>query len=314
MLVERFVSRLGDDGMDIFARSPRCLAIFMAYIDLTESSVLSQPFMLAIDRTLVLNYPPRAESLSVSLEIIRLLGKMILSTPRGLLVPLLCGVEKGMCRWIADEKEALLAQEHAIVLEELYCSTLKLLREIPPSCETLVAITPFLCAGFGRLTASAIGPLNFSEFWRDTYHEIEEYRPSYPDSLKICLLGLNDAFGGSLADGLSMSQSSSIIPDSQPLYLDPDQGLSSGVQERQMESLVVDSDSAPELVTRRQSGSSQYNSPLPTPGQDPAIRSHDFFKDSGPNSSQITPQQKQPEQPPSQKRPSDSSTDLSKRS
>jgi hypothetical protein len=44
----------------------------------------------------------------------------------------------------------------------------------------------------------------FEFFWRGTYHDLVQYRPFYPDCLKVCLMGFADVCGGSLGVGLSM--------------------------------------------------------------------------------------------------------------
>ncbi|KAG5351604.1 hypothetical protein C0989_005611 [Termitomyces sp. Mn162] len=227
-VVDRSLRRLGDDGINGLVAFPQGLSAFMTYLDLSGCTELPQNIIAVIDRTLFSNYPPRAELLAACLEIIRHLGKMITSVPRTLLVQLLCAAERGICCWIGDEKATMLTREHDVVVQEVYCSTLGLLRELPPSLETLVAISPFLSSAFGRLSSSAIGPLTFNAFWRATYHGIEEYQSSYPDCLRACLLGYSDAFGGSIAEGLSMSQGmgSSSIPDSQPFRLDCEARLS----------------------------------------------------------------------------------------
>ncbi|KAG6916033.1 hypothetical protein DXG01_008756 [Tephrocybe rancida] len=205
-VVDRVFRRLGEKGTDALVTFPRSVAILLVYIDVSAYTALPQTVTAIINRTLLSNYPPQAESLTASLEIIRRLAHMIHFLPRGLLVDLICAVEKGVCCWIGDEKEALLTGEHDAVVQQLYCSTLKLMRDLPHSLETLVAISPFLSSAFGRLSSFAAGPVAFSEFWRETYHGVEDYRSSYPDCLKACLLGLSDAYGGSIAEGLSMSQ------------------------------------------------------------------------------------------------------------
>ncbi|KAG6889883.1 hypothetical protein C0995_013858 [Termitomyces sp. Mi166 len=225
IVVDRFLRRLGDHGTNALVAFPHGVSALLLHVDLSGCTALPQSFIVVVNRTLLSNYPPRPELLAACLEIIRHLGRMIVVVPRVLLVQLLSAAEKGMCCWIGDEKAAMLTREHDVVVQQLYCSTLKLLRELPPSLETLVAISPFLSSAFGRLSSSAIGPLTFNEFWRATYHGIEEYQSSYPDCLRACLLGYSDAFGGSIAEGLSMSQGtdSLSIPDSQPLHLDPEE-------------------------------------------------------------------------------------------
>ncbi|KAG6887993.1 hypothetical protein C0992_009973 [Termitomyces sp. T32_za158] len=225
MVMDRFLRRLGDNGTNRLVAFPQGVSALLAYIDLSGCTALPQDIIAVIDRTLFSNYPPRGEFLAACLEIIRHVGKMLAAVPRVLLVQLLTSAQKGICCWIGDEKAAMLTMEHDIVARSRFYPRSSfasiLLRELPPSLETLIAISPFLSSAFGRLSSSAIGPLSFSEYWRGSYHGIEEYTPSYPDCLRACLLGYSDAFGGSIAEGLSMSQGTDLspIPDSQPFYL-----------------------------------------------------------------------------------------------
>ncbi|KAF5374095.1 hypothetical protein D9615_008892 [Tricholomella constricta] len=221
----RFFQRMGEKELNALESLPKEVATLLTYVDLSGSSVLPVRLLNIVDRTLTSNYPPQPEKLAACLEILRLLGIIISSVPATLLVQLLCATEKSLYCWMGDEKETMLGSEHDIIVKNLYCDTLSLLRDLPQSLETLIAISPFLSSAFGRLTSSAAGPLAFNEFWRATYHGVEDYRTSYPDCLKACLLGLTDAFGGSIADGLSVNGQSqltgmSTVPDSQPSHHD----------------------------------------------------------------------------------------------
>ncbi|KAG5644893.1 hypothetical protein DXG03_007445 [Asterophora parasitica] len=209
-VVIRILQRLGQKELDALMFSPKEVAALLAYVDLSGSTTLPAQLLDVVDRTLTSNYPPRSEKLSACLDILYVLGRIIRNTSIPLLARLLCVMEKSLCCWIGDEKEILLGSEHEVILKALYCVPLDILRNLPRSRETLLAISPFLSSAFGRLTPSAMGPLAFSEFWRATYHGVDEYRPSYPDSLKACLMALTDAFGGSIADGLSINGPSQV--------------------------------------------------------------------------------------------------------
>ncbi|KAG6829469.1 hypothetical protein H0H92_004431 [Tricholoma furcatifolium] len=229
MAMDRLFIRLGEQGIsarrsNVVARLvafPRGVLAIMSLVDLSGCSALPQPLLSVINQSLVSNYPPRPELLTTCLEVIRLLHRIIHGVPQELLVDLLCSVEKGVCCWIGDEKEVMLTREHNTIL----------LRKLPQSLETLIKISPFLSSAFSRQTSAAIGPLSFNEFWRASYHGIGEYRSQYPDCLKACLLGFSDAYGGSIAEGLSMSQEtfSPSIPDSQPLNIGVEEGWFSRV-------------------------------------------------------------------------------------
>jgi hypothetical protein len=89
-------------------------------------------------------------------------------------------------------------------VNDVYCRALDRLRGLELSLERLVAISPFLATTFVRVPYPAIGPAAFESFWRDTYHELRQYIPFYPDRLKACLMAIADVCGGSLGEGLSM--------------------------------------------------------------------------------------------------------------
>ena len=95
-------------------------------------------------------------------------------------------------------------------MSNVYCRTLDSLRRLEPSLERLIAISPFLTTAFVRVPHPAKGPIAFELFWRETYHDLPQYRPFYPDCLKACLMGLSDVCGGSLAEGLSMGTETQI--------------------------------------------------------------------------------------------------------
>ncbi|KAG5650106.1 hypothetical protein H0H81_000747 [Sphagnurus paluster] len=219
-VVDRILQRIGDENSDALVSFPKAITALLRYFDPVTSDSSSKLLGL-VERSLISNYPPQPEKLATCLEILHLIGRVIGSTPARSLLQTLSVMEKSLCSWIGDEASTLLVAEHDVLVKVLYCGTLDVLRKIPLSAETLVALSPLLSAGFGRLTLSAMGPLAFADFWRATYHGIEEYRASYPDCLKACLLGLADAYGGSLADGLSAHGESqltvmSTVPDSQP--------------------------------------------------------------------------------------------------
>lgn len=88
-------------------------------------------------------------------------------------------------------------------MTHVYCGILDALRSEKPSLDTLKSISAFLVSAFEHRPPSDVGTLAFNKFWRATYHGIAEYRPFYSELLKACLLGFQDAYGGSIATGLS---------------------------------------------------------------------------------------------------------------
>lgn len=72
----------------------------------------------------------------------------------------------------------------------------------------------FLAFAFSRIPTPAIAPFAFENFWRATYHGQSQFRDHLPPKIKSCLSCFVAAYGGDLADGLSLStesQSQSIV-------------------------------------------------------------------------------------------------------
>lgn len=65
-----------------------------------------------VDNALYAMYPPTQELLSTALQITRLLGQIIVSVPHLLLVSFLSAVQRGLCRWIEDEREVMPETEY----------------------------------------------------------------------------------------------------------------------------------------------------------------------------------------------------------
>jgi len=68
----------------------------------------------------------------------------------------------------------------------------------------LYALSSFFASVFiHTIRPPALGPDAFEVFWRATYHGLDQFCKSYPESIKICLKGFAEACGGSLAAQLS---------------------------------------------------------------------------------------------------------------
>ncbi|RDB15276.1 hypothetical protein Hypma_004793 [Hypsizygus marmoreus] len=225
-VIERIIQRMGEDKLASLTAFPKGVAILTAHMRLSECCIFPTRVLPVIDGTLVSHYPPPPEALAPCLEILIRLGNIISSASPSILVQLICALENSLCCWIEDQKAAMLDSEYNTIVNQLYCPVLDALLLLERSGENLQAISPFITSAFGGLRQPAIGPLAFHDFWRKTYHGLEEYRPFYPDCLKACLLGFADAYGGSIGEGLSMETESlktrmSTVPDSQPSYHGP---------------------------------------------------------------------------------------------
>jgi len=91
---------------------PKETVILLSHVDLSDQDTLPTEILYVINNVLYALYPPRPELLSTSLQFVRLVGDIIASAPFSLIVPVLAALSKNLCRWIADESEALLANEY----------------------------------------------------------------------------------------------------------------------------------------------------------------------------------------------------------
>lgn len=90
----------------------------------------------------------------------------------------------------------------------LYCQTLEALEVLPLSIQYLQDMENFLASAFSRIPTPAIAPFAFEKFWRATYHGHSQFCNILPPKIKSCLACFVAAYGGDLADGLSLATGS----------------------------------------------------------------------------------------------------------
>ncbi|KAG9315759.1 hypothetical protein JVU11DRAFT_3408 [Chiua virens] len=157
------------------------------------------------------------ELLKRSLGLLNVIRKVIVSVP-GKVTQTLHALRGCLCLWIEDNTEVMSDDEFNSVAVPLYCETLKALEGLPLSISCLQDTETFLASAFSRIPTPAIAPFAFEKFWRATYHGRNEFYSVLPPKIKSCLACFVAAYGGDLADGLSLttgSQSQSIRDGSQ---------------------------------------------------------------------------------------------------
>ncbi|KAJ6475046.1 hypothetical protein C8R47DRAFT_1143368 [Mycena vitilis] len=207
------------DGQKL-SDSPQEVLALLNYVDLTGSSALPQAITSALAQVLGNLYPAQV-LLPTSLQFIRRLQDIVLSTPSGLALPHLLILQDGFCKWLEDEDNLLAPDVRNEITQCLFSTPLSTIHDLEPSGQNLVSISRFL--------ATVADADAFEGFWRVTYHGRDEFRHLYPESIKTSLRAFADLFGGSLAADLSLENhsqmESSCAPDSQPSQAIPSSSM-----------------------------------------------------------------------------------------
>ncbi|KAF8551674.1 hypothetical protein OG21DRAFT_1605154 [Imleria badia] len=157
------------------------------------------------------------EALTYSLQLLSVIRHVIVSAP-GNVMRILHTISSSLCLWIEDHTEVMSDVEFNSVVVTLYCEALKALELLPLSTQSLQDMESFLASAFSRIPTPAIAPFAFENFWRATYHGQTQFCHNLPPKIKSCLSCFVAAYGGDLANGLSLtteSQSQSIYNGSQ---------------------------------------------------------------------------------------------------
>ncbi|KIJ62577.1 hypothetical protein HYDPIDRAFT_41726 [Hydnomerulius pinastri MD-312] len=154
------------------------------------------------------------DSLGHSLRFLAALRECIVSSTPLRAMHLLISLRHSLRLWVEDRLEVMSVDDFNSVAVSFYCETLTVLEKHPLSVESLQQMETFLTSGFSRIPTPAIAPFAFEKFWKATYHGQSQFFDVLPPRIKACLACFVAAYGGDLADGLSLpteSQSQSQI-------------------------------------------------------------------------------------------------------
>ncbi|KAJ7147132.1 hypothetical protein C8R43DRAFT_1129909 [Mycena crocata] len=182
----------------------------LAHVDFNGMNTLPEAIVNAMDAVLCDLYPRQATTLP-SLQFIRRLQDIIISSPPTLALPLLLALQNSICKWLEDEEDVLHKDVREEIVQCLFSIPLATIRHLEPSGHNLVSLSRFL--------ATLADAAAFEQFWRVTYHGRDEFYELYPGNIKASLRAFGDIYGGSLAANISQDDSqrdSSCAPDSQP--------------------------------------------------------------------------------------------------
>ena len=106
---------------------PKGLAVLLSHLDVSDVDDLPIDIFSMVDTALVSAYPPPAELLATCIDVLRLIGQIIHSTPVSMLVQLVTTIGKSLRLWIGDEKEVMLESEYNAVVR--VCTLFVFVRE-----------------------------------------------------------------------------------------------------------------------------------------------------------------------------------------
>ncbi|CAE6528641.1 unnamed protein product [Rhizoctonia solani] len=122
------------------------------------------------------------DALEAALELISALKGIL--TPDPICLEIIEAVQKGMMMWIEDEQFMLTDQEFNDGPILFYAHAMQGLSSLPSESLDLNKLAPFLASAFARIPPPGAGPLAFSLFWNQKFHD---GGVPVPEILKPCL-------------------------------------------------------------------------------------------------------------------------------
>ncbi|KAF9221620.1 hypothetical protein BS17DRAFT_785072 [Gyrodon lividus] len=171
----------------------------------------SAELLCTVNTVLSVSYSRAADSpdlLEHSFQLLAVVRDVIVSSTPAQVMHILLALRSSLRLWIEDRLEVMSIDDFNSVVISLYCETLKVLETLPLSNESLQDMETFLASAFSRIPIPAIAPFAFEKFWRATYHGRSQFDCILPPMIKSCLDCFVAAYGGDLADGLSLSTGS----------------------------------------------------------------------------------------------------------
>ncbi|KIK91247.1 hypothetical protein PAXRUDRAFT_830994 [Paxillus rubicundulus Ve08.2h10] len=167
----------------------------------------SADLLSTVDAVLSVSYSRAADSpelLGYSLRLLVAVRDGIVSAAPAQVMHIVLALRNSLPLWIEDRIEVMSINDFNSVVISLYCETLKVLETLPLSIRSLQEMESFLASAFSRIPTPAIAPFAFEKFWRASCHGQGQINHILPPKIKSCLASFVAAYGGDLADGLSL--------------------------------------------------------------------------------------------------------------
>lgn len=209
--------------------SPQIIILLLGYVDLSVELDVPKGLFGALDLLLLRLYPPTSDTLSTCAAILARMATIVRSASPELTVAVLAAVDGGLCCWLENVGEGMNDEQYNEHVIPIYAAALDNLARTPTLAEHLQSPADRLQSSaerlrsLSRLLSSVFyapfpgdGPLYFEDFWRATYHGDARFYPFITERLGNCLAALDQCQGGSLAQGISQSQSQNMMSSDGP--------------------------------------------------------------------------------------------------
>ncbi|KAL7279856.1 hypothetical protein ACG7TL_006263 [Trametes sanguinea] len=209
LILDALVESLPDDAAPKKMLDNSTIALHMLHrLRISEDTELPLKFLECLDALLRLLYSDLPEHVTLALQILAHVRRVLNECPSSALVSMLVTLSTGLVVWVGDECELLLNSEYNDVVIPIYCDALHSLRAVTMTPGMLESLAPLLYAAFVRMPDPGHGPVAFYEFWLHIQPHLQGMRGAYPEQIKIALRACNDVFGGISSQDLSMDTDS----------------------------------------------------------------------------------------------------------
>lgn len=172
-----------------FASSTRVADLLLSHCEMDDIRELPSHVFELVNDTLLSTYPPEPRNLKPSMWLIASLTRAIDACPVDLRLNLLEATQDGVGAWLSDEYRVFTRDEYALDVLPLYQTALLGIQELPRTHRVLETLSPLLQSVFiGRDDKPRVAREAFTEFWTETFEDMEEPEGGWFEDLRICLL------------------------------------------------------------------------------------------------------------------------------
>ncbi|CDO69848.1 hypothetical protein BN946_scf184884.g7 [Trametes cinnabarina] len=173
--------------LEKFVNTPAIVLHMLDHLRLSDDSGHPLKFLRCIDDLLCILYSDLPENVSLALQILGHVRRIVSECPTRALVTVLATLSKGVATWVGDERERLLNAEYNEVVIPIYCDALHALKTVSVTPDDLTSLASLLYSAFIRMPDPGHGPVAFYEFWVHIYPSLQGMRGAYPEQIKVAL-------------------------------------------------------------------------------------------------------------------------------